>query len=139
MGVECKGLEEFLSGIELMKSKTSDAIEKGLNKNCIATKSNASELSRRDTGTLKKSWELNKDNEINQEGEHQKEVWSNPSIIATNPKHPNGRYYAWDLENGWTDRGGIWHEGDHMLQSSITISKQTIRQDILEELNKLND
>lgn len=65
-------------------------------------------------------------------------MWSSPNIIATNPKHPNGDYYSNYIENGWTDRGGIWHEGDHMLQSSVTIAKHEITSNIKNELNKIN-
>ena len=131
--------ESFMKTLENNKMDCDNAIEQGLNKTCTDMVKNATDFTIRvDTATLKKSWEINGEQTINEDGLHQKQVWSSPNIIATNPKHPNGDYYSNYIENGWTDRGGIWHEGDHMLQSSVTIAKHEITSNIKNELNKIN-
>ena len=75
-------------------------------------------------------------NIINEDGNKQIEVWSNPDIIATNPKHPNGEYYPYLIEYGWIDKSGVFHQGDHMWESASTLGKNDLLNDISEEINK---
>lgn len=124
MAISLDGFSEFKEKILDKKIKFKSAMQLSANDICKEIASNASGMSPIKTGTLKKSFETNKEADKISEGYIEKEVWSNPSIIATNPDHPNGDYYSDYIENGFTDRGGVWHEGVHMFESALTIAEK---------------
>lgn len=136
MPITNSGVINFLQDIERTKVEIEQAIEDGVIKNCRNVCSNAYFNSRIDTGTMRESYQLNNEESIRTTGEHQKQAWSNPSIIATNPKHPNGEYYPYLIEYGWIDKSGVFHQGDHMWESASTLGKNDLLNDISEEINK---
>ena len=100
---------------------------------------NARDFSAYDTGTLRSSWEIKKDSIVNEDGNKRIEVWSSPTVISSNPKHPNGDYYSIYQEEGYMTPGGVWKPGRWMLSSSITIAREELPQVLSNKIENLFD
>ena len=129
----------FILEINEFKNSIQNELYNGVDEVGRRMAENARDFSAYDTGTLRSSWGVRQDNIINEDGNKQIEVWSNPDIIATNPKHPNGEYYSIPQEEGWTDASGKFHEGRWMLSSSITIAREELPQVLEEKISKVFD
>ena len=136
MSIELSGFKEFITNQDSYIDKWNKAMDKAtyeIGQTIVIT---ASDLSPVDTGTLQESWEINYEATKNEDGNHEKEVFSNPEIIATNPKHPNGNYYSYYIEHGFTKPDGSWYEGKHMLESGITVGKNNMKNIIFDNINE---
>ena len=129
----------FILEIEEFKNSIQNELYNGVDEVGRRMAENARDFSAYDTGTLRSSWGVRQDNIINEDGNKQIEVWSNPDIIATNPKHPNGEYYSIPQEEGYMTPGGVWKPGRWMLSSSIAIAKEELPQVLEEKISKVFD
>ena len=127
----------FILEIEDFKNSIQNELYNGVDEVGRRMAENARDFSAYDTGTLRSSWGVRQDNIINEDGNKQIEVWSNPDIIATNPKHPNGDYYSIYQEEGWTDASGKFHEGRWMLESAKTIAQEELPQVLSNKIENL--
>lgn len=129
----------FILEIDKFKNSIQNELYNGVDEVGRRMAENARDFSAYDTGTLRSSWGVRQDNIINEDGNKQIEVWSNPDIIATNPKHPNGEYYSIPQEEGYMTPGGVWKPGRWMLSSSMEIAKEELPQVLEEKISKVFD
>lgn len=129
----------FILEIEEFKNSIQNELYNGVDEVGRRMAENARDFSAYDTGTLRSSWGIRQDNIINEDGNKQIEVWSDPVIIATNPKHPNGEYYSIPQEEGYMTPSGVWKEGRWMLSSSIAIAREELPQVLEEKISKVFD
>lgn len=90
-----------------------------------------------DTGTLFESWTIREDDKQTggyQDSTHGITIWSDPSIIATNPKYPNGEYYSDKIENGFTRPNGKFYKGKHMFKIALTNVPKNLRANLKKHL-----
>jgi len=127
------GLKEFKQFLDRVDKKVDDAIENALEetgKQCAEDASNNSPI---DTGTLRDSWEVVKNED--KRGTHAMTVWSDIGIVYTNPKHTNNpRYYSHLIENGFIMRNGKYYRGKHMLKKAFSNCKRNLKANLRKEL-----
>lgn len=127
MGSFTSGFDEFIKKIEDIKILAPYAIDISLEQTanqCIEdTQRVIYETNTIDTGTLYDSWKIREDNKQTggyQDSTHILTVWSDPSVIAMNPKHPDGEYYPPLIENGFIKPNGKYYRGKHMLKKAFS-------------------
>lgn len=93
-----------------------------------------------DTGTLFDSWKIREDNKRTGgyvDSTHSLEVFSDPSVIATNPKHPNGEYYSPMIENGFVKPNGKYYRGKHMLKLAFSNCKRNLKANLRKNIGEV--
>ena len=132
-------LSNFILEIEEFKNSIQNELYNGIVEVGENMSNNARDFSAYDTGTLRSSWEIKKDSIVNEDGNKRIEVWSSPTVISSNPKHPNGDYYSIYQEEGWTDASGNFHEGRWMLESAKTIAQEELPRVLSSKIESLFD
>ena len=138
-------LSGFTSGFQELVNKLTEAeklvpiaIDYALEDTGEKVAKTASKNSPVDTQTLQQSWDVNPDTKQTGENStnntHSIEVWSDPEIIAMNPKHPNGEYYPPLIENGFTKPNGKFYSGRHMLKNAMTPAKDDLEINLMKQL-----
>lgn len=138
MGNFTSGFQELVEKLNKAKQKTPIAIDNAILETGYDVIAVAKDRSPIDTSTLERSWDFNeKTKQIGEtatDNTHSIEVWSDPSVIATNPNHPNGEYYPPMIENGFDMPNGKHYSGQHMLKVAMTPAKNNLKNNLQQEL-----
>jgi hypothetical protein len=90
---------------------------------------------------MEESWEIKEDNKQTGSSEetslHSITFWSNPEIIAMNPKHPNGEYYPPLIEDGFDLPNGKHYKGIHMFKNTLTLCPKNLKANLKNRLSEV--
>ena len=141
MGNFTSGFQEMINKLNKAKQEVPTAIDNSILETGYDVIAVAKDRSPIDTGTLESSWTFNEDTKQigsnTDNGTHSVEIFSDPQIIATNPKTPNGDYYPTRIENGYTMANGKKYIGHHMLKVAITPAKKNLKSNLQQELKEV--
>lgn len=128
----------MINKLNQAKQKAPTAIDNAILETGYDVISIAKDRSPIDTSTLERSWNFNEETKQignnSDDGIHSIEVFSDPSVIATNPNHPNGEYYPPKIENGFDMPNGKHYSGQHMLKVAMTPAKKNLKSNLKDEL-----
>lgn len=137
MGGFTSGFKEFQNKIDDIKKLAPMAIDISLEQTanqCIEDTQSRTPI---DTGTLFDSWKIREDNKQTggyEDSTHSVTLFSDPSIIATNPKYPDGEYYSDKIENGFMRTNGKYYKGKHMLKLALTQVPKNLKANLKKNL-----
>ena len=134
MSGSIEGLDDFKKFLDRVDTLTQFAIQEALQETgekCVEDCQNNT-LPAIDTGTLFDSWKMVQDDK--QRGTNSITILSDPDVIATNPKHPNGDYYSPMIENGFIKPNGKLYRGQHMLKNAFSNCKRNLKANLRKEL-----
>ena len=138
MGNFTSGFQELANKLTKAQQKVPIAIDNAILETGYDIIAIAKDRSPIDTGTLESSWNFNEDTKqigSNTDNDtHSIEVFSDPKIIETNPKSPDGDYYPPRIENGYTMNNGKKYVGHHMLKVAMTPAKNNLKNNLKKEL-----
>lgn len=140
MGDFTSGFKEFENKLDNTKKLIGWAIDYSLDEVSTQLIEDAQSRTPIDTGTLFDSWEVRQDNRktgYSEDSTHSIEVWSNPDIIATNPKHPNGEYYSDKIENGFLMTNGKFYRGRHMFKLAFSSCNRNLKASLKKQLGSV--
>lgn len=134
------GFQEMINKLNRAKQKVPIAIDNSILETGYDVIAIAKDRSPIDTSTLERSWNFNE--ETKEMGNtasniHSIEIFSDPKVIATNPKTPNGDYYPTRIENGYTMANGKKYVGHHMLKIAMTPAKKNLKGNLKQELKEV--
>jgi hypothetical protein len=138
MGNFTSGFQELANKLIKAQQKVPVAIDNALIDTGYSVVGHAKDNSPIDTSTLEQSWEIEDDNlqlgDTALDDTHSLSVWSSPTIIATNPKHPNGEYYSPMIENGFDLPNGKHYPAQNMLKNAMTPAKDDLKNNLTSQL-----
>jgi hypothetical protein len=137
LGSFTDGFDQFCKKLDDTKKLAGWSIDYALEdtaKQCIEDAQSRTPV---DTGTLFESWKVREDNKQTGgyvDSTHSVTVWSDPSIIATNPKYPDGEYYSDKIENRFMRTNGKYYRGKHMLKLAFAQCGKNLKANLKKQL-----